>query len=109
MKTKHTPGPWTVSGNSINARGGVVAEVNTIYETGEADAKLIAAAPAMFEALQAVDKLTGNCPIMSLEVQAGFQRNKAMDDYRAEVAGVILAIREQARATLKPISSGVLA
>lgn len=54
----HTPGPWyavcedTINGEpakfSVDAGGGCVALVNTI---GPADARLIAAAPAMLQAL----------------------------------------------------------
>lgn len=52
--TKHTPGPWTADGEDsdweINFNGISIAEV---YD--EADARLIAAAPDMLAALEAVE------------------------------------------------------
>lgn len=62
---KHTPGPWIVDEVSEDEagqetlgiyaeEGGYVAVIHcgpTIYEQDKADARLIAAAPAMYEAL----------------------------------------------------------
>jgi len=71
MSTKHTPAPWVISGTkkdrTIRAglNGFVVAEVttlgtiNTMDGTGEANTRLIAAAPDLLEALQwALTELT---------------------------------------------------
>jgi hypothetical protein len=59
MNAKHTPGPWThgVHDETLIVGGGrVVAEVwgyaPTDHERMEVDARLIAAAPEMLEALQ---------------------------------------------------------
>ena len=54
----HTPGPWTIpardSGVTVNASHGIVAEVYAVDvgTTQQANAKLIAAAPDMAEALR---------------------------------------------------------
>ncbi len=60
MATKHTPGPWKQEGNNIvadyTATCGVVASVSAMpnkWET-EANARLIAAAPELLEALRDV-------------------------------------------------------
>lgn len=64
MQTKHTPGPWTVPAGQIVAdtvwaRGGHL-EICKLYgngrdaETADADARLIAAAPDMLEALEKI-------------------------------------------------------
>ena len=55
MDTKHTPGPWVISGRStINAgRGGWVASVS--QSNREANARLIAAAPELLEALRVLE------------------------------------------------------
>ena len=68
MKTpKHTPGPWTVKGEDtvVGPQGNTIAECcgysiratdkDQIRQGGrEANATLIAAAPAMYEALKAL-------------------------------------------------------
>ena len=56
---KHTPGPWrvgTLSGEVMTARGVAVASPPDGIEDGQwtADAKLIAAAPELLAALQAM-------------------------------------------------------
>ena len=70
--TKHTPGPWQISAiqnepekmSIIDADMCFVAEVWQTYIDGEsrqqAHATLIAAAPAMYEALQALLALIGD-------------------------------------------------
>jgi hypothetical protein len=68
MTTKHTPGPWDLSGaNTVHAHGAgcIVAFVGTADEevrrvSGErqsADARLIAAAPDLLEALEAISPM----------------------------------------------------
>lgn len=67
MKTQHTPGPWRVNGRSIDATDVCVATIETIYRAPagsyydrayvaetEANARLIAAAPELLDALRAV-------------------------------------------------------
>lgn len=69
MKAQHTPGPWHVAErlpdtptvydldcyfDVATEDGGIVAEVNTVYEQGLADARLIAAAPELAAALGAM-------------------------------------------------------
>lgn len=61
MKT-HTPGPWQQSGTHIRYQknpGGYRFEIAEVFrdvgsEVGKANARLIAAAPEMFEALQEI-------------------------------------------------------
>ena len=55
MTTQHTPGPWHVTGYHIDAPTGTVATVCDAGDDdaqGVANARLIAAAPAMLRALQ---------------------------------------------------------
>lgn len=55
MSTKHTPGPWNVDGIFIcdDAGDRIVAEVPKMYDENDlANARLIAAAPELLEALQ---------------------------------------------------------
>lgn len=58
-KTKHTPGPWEAAKKGYPttrieaSTGQIICDVNSIHfsGTGEANAKLIAAAPELLEAL----------------------------------------------------------
>lgn len=61
--TKHTPGPWFAHWPEIRAYGGIVAELNTIESRGEADARLIAAAPDLLSALQKFVQLSQNAGV----------------------------------------------
>lgn len=65
MSTTHTPGPWTASQYLDDGRWGVVTQGNGIVVSlrsrspseatlSEADARLIAAAPTLLAALQAI-------------------------------------------------------
>lgn len=49
----HTPGPWALRGYQIRAENGLGKHVAT-YQVGEADGRLIAAAPELLEALKEV-------------------------------------------------------
>jgi hypothetical protein len=58
--SKHTPGPWAVVDDygmafEIESRTSGVARVSTADVRAEANARLIAAAPDMLEALQLVE------------------------------------------------------
>lgn len=79
MSTKHTPGPWQIATGNRNrefnrwsvrsekhplGRGGVfpVANVNyTNHPMGQANARLITAAPELLEALQAIHDSAPAC------------------------------------------------
>ena len=53
--SKHTPGPWTLDGNYVYGSNFVIAQVYQIsFENpeGKANARLIAAAPEMFDVLK---------------------------------------------------------
>lgn len=76
-KPTHTPGPWTVDGNrrAIFASDGVLAEVygsmsadSRDRETCEANARLIAEAPAMLEALRDVEHYLSSMGDMGAKV-----------------------------------------
>jgi hypothetical protein len=67
MNAKHTPGPWWATNHGVRDRGGYIAHTNSVqrYEgqddryafevaQREADKLLIAAAPDLLEALQAL-------------------------------------------------------
>jgi len=53
--TKHTPGPWTLEGGKVCGNGYYIATVNSHGTTeGRANATLMAAAPDLLEALEAI-------------------------------------------------------
>lgn len=72
MKTKHTPGPWVVGTNGPNDHfirdaglSMIVDKINFPMSQSTANARLIAAAPELLEALEAVLSLyksTGMSP-----------------------------------------------
>ncbi len=72
METKHTPGPWSVSGNEIRKAEGIPMLLATVNNSEgaklnaynyEANAKLIAAAPDLLRELQkAMQIIEGEYP-----------------------------------------------
>jgi len=54
MKKHHTPGPWSVGRCSWNDEGNVCYELEGIRQGCAADARLIAAAPDLLSALNAM-------------------------------------------------------
>jgi len=62
MKREHTPGPWRVKNTSEVVHGDtiLIADAYGQYEQREANAKLMAAAPDMLEALQNVENDDGS-------------------------------------------------
>lgn len=64
---KHTPGPWIthsrIPSSVLSARGDVIANCVGRHdpETMNANAKVIAAAPKMLDALEAVLDMAGDC------------------------------------------------
>jgi hypothetical protein len=54
MSKQHTPGPWTVEGHTVNARGVAYGFANSTASAHElrANARLIAAAPDLLHALK---------------------------------------------------------
>lgn len=59
MSAAHTPGPWRVSGKAtINGGRGWIASVSTLNRN--ANARLIAAAPELLEALEQIAWLSTN-------------------------------------------------
>lgn len=78
MKTQHTPGPWTYiyNGNCLDLKGNcgntLIAEFPTLEQIEgvawkpsdeeSANLRLIAAAPELLEALQAIESVLGKIP-----------------------------------------------
>lgn len=56
MNTKHTPGPWTVNANGINSPDGHIVFFDVSGGPHETDARLIAAAPELLEALEKLEQ-----------------------------------------------------
>ena len=54
MKQQHTPKPWNKIGNSIGVDAGEIATVWSGVGDQEANARLIAAAPDLLEALELI-------------------------------------------------------
>ena len=79
--SKHTPGPWSISDEiyvrDASRNGAYIAEVDpmTDFQGNEAEAqanlRLIAAAPAMFEALKAILSHANRAEITAKEWSAG--------------------------------------
>lgn len=73
--TEHTPGPWRwvkgrlYSGATVDDAGYPMPEITqeSNYGTGEADKVIIAAAPAMLEALEAIVRDADACAAMPPE------------------------------------------
>lgn len=95
---KHAPGPWyaqAYKGDMRDATGKPVCIVHvnghTTPEIGAANARLIAAAPELLEALREVvriwDENNGPDPFPELEA-AGAPRNRMIDDIRALFARI---------------------
>lgn len=59
MNTKHTPGPWTVTTNGINTPDGHIVYFDVSGGLHKTDARLIAAAPDLLEALQMLSETAG--------------------------------------------------
>lgn len=101
MSTKHTPGPWHVEKQGgryeIWPKDKGPAHCYVGVAQTKDDAALFAAAPELLEAFTAIDKLTCNCPLMSLEAQRQFEQNEEAKLYRIELAKVIIEIRGFAR------------
>ena len=79
--SKHTPGKWRIGNTSsteqdiFNADGsifiGFVSNTNTqSLEENKANARLIAVAPTMYEALESISKLPDSYPIEVIRKQA---------------------------------------
>jgi len=72
---KHTPGPWRVSGKqSIRCESGNGYIAKTNWDNGEANARLIAAAPDLLAALEQIAILDESGPDFSLQGEDGIWR-----------------------------------
>jgi hypothetical protein len=90
MNTKHTPGPWTQYRDSrgyvriqSNVQGGPVAFIEEMNNTGgteqdHANARLIAAAPELLEALERITR------VASVELTG--RRDDVLEQARAAIA-----------------------
>ena len=103
-RTKHTPGPWTRSNHIIGTAEGVICRMassegcagigrNHTVQTQEANAELIADAPAM---LQALIDLYKHCALVHKRWGADDNKKEAN---AAIKAGATLIIKHTAHAT----------
>jgi len=81
METKHTPGPWKIVRDASDFIQGVEVDSGWICDTQfnsipscEANAKLIAAAPDLLEALQEVIKISDRNHIAWDKAKAAIQK-----------------------------------
>lgn len=103
MTGQHTPGPWAVIHDSycghyqIESTGEAIAQVfyvdNAPDERGRADARLIAAAPELLEALDKVQKTMDGyrsqmkfCDVEALGYFREFDRRIEQSGFRAAIA-----------------------
>lgn len=55
MKAQHTSGPWRLNGTAVESEDQYIASVDDeTHDDGEANVRLIAAAPRLLEALQKI-------------------------------------------------------
>jgi len=97
MSEQHTPGPWTVMdgvqdgggigiGPELDGWGGPHALVTFTGGESEANARLIAAAPDMLEALRAAERLTDY-----IRQHKGFLNEGDVDKWAGEVSPTLAA------------------
>ena len=90
MKSKHTPGPWLNRTHSISAQSGAIiaktVDSKVDYETKDANARLIAAAPELLTMLDRLlseyltrDPREGHVALLTIE-QARAAITKAMGE-----------------------------
>ena len=60
---------------------------------------------AVAEAAKEIDRLSCNCPCMSLQAQNEFARCREAEAYKIELAGMVIKIREVARAALAALAA----
>jgi hypothetical protein len=86
MTDKHTPGPWTINGGRIEATDAgtsaavVVARVGLINDQSHEDtanARLIAAAPELLKALEAIDAAVSPTTLGPNELSMIFRKARA--------------------------------
>jgi len=93
MNTNHTPGPWHCNGTQIVGKLGkrtqYIAETlrDTGCETCNANARLIASAPELLAALQAMLKADEDiCENVGLKSDQAMQRIAALDQAHEAIA-----------------------
>lgn len=97
MQLKHTPGPWREDMGFIYAgeSSQMVCDVDTVNDDWEANARLIAAAPAMLDALKYARAM--------LDQSVLEQRERSEDETRAAlriIRGDAVRIRQQLDAAI---------
>jgi hypothetical protein len=109
MTNQHTPGPWTLEVGDHTHRYSLVKDANerTVHykygvgksseaDLDEANARLIAASPAMFDALREIDRL-------SLVIDSAVRHSEGAGHSNAEA---VKAALKTARAALRPSAHG---
>lgn len=101
----YTPGPWHVGEHRniiiYDSQGNAISNANTFHgkhQQGQADAnaRLIAAAPELLEALKDILHNMDNCP-MSAEQEKAFRNNPVCESWRVYLSSLIIQARNQAR------------
>lgn len=92
MKSKHTPGPWRLSGDGVLiAKEGAFYRIATVREPRSANARLIAAAPELLEALENLVNL-----VSVIEVYPLVPTDELIDDWLAEPRAAIAKAKGEA-------------
>ncbi len=86
----------------------VIKEADRNYDLGRKHAKgeCQETIDLLVAILREIDKMTCSCPCMSRQAQQEFERCKEADGYKAQLAGVIIEIREKSRLAIGRASSG---
>lgn len=91
-----------MDGRAINEANAalIVRAVNSIDTvTAQRDA-LLDHVQTLLSIFREIDRLTCNCPCMSLQAQHEFERCKEAESYKIALAGVVIDIRTQARGAI---------
>jgi hypothetical protein len=104
MTNKHTPGPWRLSGCLIRGQGRILARThNHITQPvaeGEANARLIAAAPELLGALKQLRRETARMLDNMPYLFPANGRTEDMTDEQRSWRLVVAAMRKQASSAI---------
>lgn len=122
-KPQHTPGPWEVSPNwpfpdeqgrrfdaVVKKAGGSISLVcsfeHSVFRTDQNyNARLIAAAPDLLEALEDIAFNLENSP-MSNEQEKAFRSNPFAESWRVYLSSLIITARNQAKLAIAKANGG---
>jgi hypothetical protein len=109
-QAKHTPGPWQVkqlSGNELyimDKEQAVICEFHTAYNTDEANAQLIAAAPELLDCADAPD-LDAAHDMLSELLEDGNASNDDIREAAIDLCAVLVRHHEKRHAAIAKVKA----